>query len=98
MGIVVRFHPQSLRFILGRAKRQSRAGGYSYSILRIGCNEYYEAAIDKYKLGFLSGLELREAQQRLLEAEERLLLSRYNIKLCEISLKQLSGKIFSYLE
>ncbi len=61
-------------------------------------HEYYEAAIDKYKLGFLSGLELREAQQRLLEAEERLLLSRYNIKLCEISLKQLSGEIFSYLE
>ena len=59
---------------------------------------YYEAAIDKYKLGALSGLELREAQQRLLEAEERLLLAEYNIKLCEISLKQLSGDIFSYLE
>ena len=57
---------------------------------------YYEAAIDKYKLGSLSGLELREAQQSLLNAEERLLLSEYNIKLCEISLKQLSGDILSY--
>jgi outer membrane protein TolC len=58
--------------------------------------DYYEAAIDKYKLGALSGLELREAQQRLLEAEERLLLAEYNIKLSEISLKQLSGDILSY--
>jgi len=58
---------------------------------------YYEAAIDKYKLGSLSGLELREAQQSLLNTEERLLLAEYNIKLCEISLKQLSGDILSYL-
>jgi len=64
----------------------------------IVANDYYESAIDKYKLGALSGLELREAQQRLLEAEERLLLAEYNIKLCEISLKQLSGDIFSYLD
>ncbi len=59
---------------------------------------YYEAAIDKYKLGSLSGLELREAQQSLLDAEERLLSAEYNIKLCEISLKQLSGDILSYLD
>ncbi len=58
---------------------------------------YYEAAIDKYKLGTLSGLELREAQQSMLDAEERLILAEYNIKLCEISLKQLSGNILSYL-
>jgi len=58
---------------------------------------YYEAAIDKYKLGSLSGLELREAQQSLLNAEERLILAEYNIKLCEISLRQLSGDILSYL-
>ena len=58
---------------------------------------YYEAAIDKYKLGSLSGLELREAQQSLLNAEERLILSEYNIKLCEISLKQISGDILSYI-
>ncbi len=58
---------------------------------------YYEAAIDKYKLGSLSGLELREAQQSMLNAAERLFLAEYNIKLCEISLKQLSGDILSYL-
>jgi outer membrane protein TolC len=58
---------------------------------------YYEAAIDKYKLGSLSGLELREAQQSMLNAAERLILAEYNIKLCEISLKQISGDILSYL-
>lgn len=60
--------------------------------------EYYETSIDKYKLGSLSGLELREAQVSLQDAEERLLLAIYNIKLCEISLKQVSGKISEYME
>ena len=64
----------------------------------IVAREYYEAAIDKYKLGTLSGIELREAQQKLSDAEERLLSSEYNIKLCEISLKQLSGDILDYLD
>ena len=60
--------------------------------------EYYEIAIDRYKLGDLSGLELREAQNSLLEAEERLVQARYNTKLCEISLMQISGQVAGYLE
>jgi len=60
--------------------------------------EYYEIAIDRYKLGDLSGIELREAQNNLLLAEERILLAEYNTKLCEISLLQLSGEIGRYLE
>jgi outer membrane protein TolC len=60
--------------------------------------EYYEIAIDRYKLGDLSGIELREAQNSLLLAEERILLAEYNAKLCEISLLQLSGQISAYLE
>ncbi len=59
--------------------------------------ENYEIAIDRYKLGSLSGIELREAQNSLLESEERLLVARYNTKLCELSLLQLSGKIAEYL-
>lgn len=53
----------------------------------------YEIAIDRYKLGNLSGIELREAQNSLLEAEERLVQAQFNTKLCEISLLQISGKI-----
>lgn len=59
--------------------------------------ENYEIAIERYKLGELSGIELREAQNSLLEAEDRLLQAQYNTKVCEISLLQISGQIFSYL-
>jgi outer membrane protein TolC len=60
--------------------------------------ENYDIAIERYRLGELSGIELREAQNSLLEAEERLLLASYNTKLCEISLMQISGQITGYLE
>lgn len=55
--------------------------------------ENHEIAIERYKLGDLSGIELREAQNSLLEAEERLVQAQYNTKLCEISLMQISGQI-----
>lgn len=59
--------------------------------------ENYAIAIERYKLGDLSGIELREAQNNLLEAEERQSIAEYNTKLCEISLFQLSGQILNYL-
>jgi len=58
----------------------------------------YEIAMERYKLGELSGLELREAQNSLLEAEERLVQAEYNTKICEISLMQISGQSLIYLE
>jgi outer membrane protein TolC len=64
----------------------------------VTAHENFEIAMERYRLGDLSGLELREAQNSLLEAEERLLQAQYNTKLCEISLKQISGQIHSYLE
>jgi outer membrane protein TolC len=63
----------------------------------IAAQENYEIAIERYKLGDLSGIELREAQNNLLEAEERQSIAEYNTKLCEISLLQLSGQILTYL-
>ena len=59
--------------------------------------ENLDIALERYKLGNLSGLELREVQQSLLEAEERLLLVQYQTKLAEISLLQISGRIMEYL-
>lgn len=59
--------------------------------------ENYDIAMERYKLGDLAGIELREAQNSLLEAEERLVQAEYNTKLCEISLIQISGQITSYL-
>ena len=57
----------------------------------------YEIAMERYKIGDLSGLELREAQNSLLEAEQRLLTAQYNTKLYEISLAQISGMVDRYL-
>jgi len=59
-------------------------------------NENLEIALDRYKLGSLSGIELREVQKTLLDARERLLAVQYQTKLAEISLKMISGKIMDY--
>ena len=64
---------------------------------QVVAQENYSIAIDRYKLGDLSGIELREAQNSLLEAEERQSIAEYATKLCEISLLQLSGQILTYL-
>lgn len=58
----------------------------------------YEIAMERYRIGDLSGLELREAQNSLLEAEQRLLTAQYNTKLYEISLMQISGNITTFLQ
>lgn len=63
----------------------------------VAAQENYRIAIDRYKLGDLSGIELREAQNSLLEAEERQSIAEYSTKLCEISLLQLSGQILTYI-
>jgi hypothetical protein len=53
--------------------------------------ENMEIAFERYRLGALSGIELREVQVSLLDAEERLLGIQYQTKLAEISLLQISG-------
>lgn len=58
----------------------------------------HEIAMERYMLGDLSGIEMREAQKSLLDAEERLLSASYNTKLCEISLLQISGRVQEYLQ
>jgi outer membrane protein TolC len=60
--------------------------------------ENFENAMYRFRLGDLAGIELREAQNSLLNAEERLLQAQFNTKLCEISLLQISGQVTSYLE
>ena len=57
-----------------------------------------EIAMERYKLGNLSGFDMRQVQKSLLDAEERVLQVQYDAKLCEISLLQISGGIGYYLE
>jgi Outer membrane protein len=64
----------------------------------VAAKENHEIATERYMLGDLSGIEMREAQKSLLDAEERILSAQYDTKLCEISLLQISGKITHYLE
>lgn len=64
----------------------------------ITAQENHFIAYERYLLGDLSGIEMREAQKSLLDAEERILMAEYNTKLCEISLQQISGGILCYLE
>ena len=58
----------------------------------------YEIAMERYKIGDISGIQLREAQNSLLGAEQRLLNAQYRTKLYEISLMQISGKVEGYLD
>jgi adhesin transport system outer membrane protein len=59
-------------------------------------SENLDIALERYKLGSLSGLDLREVQKSLLDAKDRLLTVQYQTKLAEISLQLISGKIMSY--
>ncbi|MEE4213773.1 MAG: TolC family protein [Bacteroidales bacterium] len=60
-------------------------------------SENLEIAFERYMLGNLSGLDLREVQKSLLDAEERLLSVQYQVKSAEISLLLISGQITDYL-
>ena len=64
----------------------------------IAAKENYEIAMERYLLGDLPGIDMREAQKSLLDAEERILTAQYNTKLCEISLQQISGNILVYMQ
>ncbi len=64
----------------------------------ITAKDNYEIAMLQYMEGVLSGIEMREAQQSLLDNEERILSVQYDAKICEISLLQLSGKVMDYLK
>jgi outer membrane protein len=58
--------------------------------------ENLDIALERYKLGSLSGIDLREVQKSLLDARERLISAHYETKLAEISLELISGRIMGY--
>jgi adhesin transport system outer membrane protein len=58
--------------------------------------ENLEIALERYKLGSLSGIDLREVQKSLLDAKERLLSVEFLTKVAEISLQLISGNIMAY--
>jgi adhesin transport system outer membrane protein len=58
--------------------------------------ENQSIAMERYRLGDLSGLDLREVQKSLLDARESLLSVQYQAKLAEISLRLISGHVMEY--
>jgi outer membrane protein TolC len=61
-------------------------------------SENLEIALERYKLGSLSGIDLREVQKSLLDAKDRLLVIEFQTKLAEISLLLISGNIMDYYQ
>ena len=59
----------------------------------LAARENLSIASERYQLGDLSGIEFRESQRNFVEAESRLLLARYQVKISEISLLQLAGDL-----
>ncbi|MCU0472860.1 MAG: TolC family protein [Bacteroidales bacterium] len=58
--------------------------------------ENLNIAMERYKLGNLSGIDLREVQMSLLNARESLLSVKYQTKNAEILLLLISGRIMDY--
>lgn len=59
-------------------------------------SENLSIALERYKLGSLSGIDLREVQKSFLDAKESLLAIKFQTKLAEISLQLISGNIMAY--
>ena len=56
-------------------------------------SETVDIAIEKYRIGTLSGVEFREFQRSYIEAVKRLMNATYQAKVSEIGLQLLSGKL-----
>jgi len=54
-----------------------------------------DAAMEKYRLGSLSGIEFRDYQQSYLNASDRKLNALYQTKVSEITLRLLAGDLFA---
>jgi len=55
--------------------------------------ETLDIALERFRLGTISSLELREAQRSFLEAENRLINARFEAKFAETELLRLSGEL-----
>ncbi|MEX0843924.1 MAG: TolC family protein [Balneolaceae bacterium] len=61
-------------------------------------NQTVEIALERFELGTINSLELREAQQSLLNAENRLIDAQIAAKTAETELLRLSGRLLSKVE
>ena len=58
-----------------------------------GVRSQVDVALESYRLGMLTAVDLRDVQQGLLDAENRLLLAQYEAKSAELQLRMLAGNL-----
>jgi len=58
-----------------------------------GIRKQVEVALESFRLGMITAVELRDVQQGMIDAENRLLLAQYEAKAAELQLKWLAGKL-----
>jgi outer membrane protein TolC len=52
-----------------------------------------DISLEKYKLGNITPLEIREAQRNYLDAQSKFFTAQYQSKLAEVTLKQITNSI-----
>jgi outer membrane protein TolC len=55
--------------------------------------ENLDISMDRYQLGAISAVELRDVQRSYISATNRLIVANYNAKIAEIALKMLTGMV-----
>lgn len=56
-----------------------------------------KVAFEKYRLGAINDIELRETQKKYIDAQYQLLLSQFQAKNAEIELLRISGELYRVL-
>lgn len=64
----------------------------------VNAEETLDIALERFRLGSISSLELREAQRTFLSAENRLINSKYDAKVAETELLRLSGEMYALVQ
>lgn len=59
-----------------------------------GARTQVDVALESYRLGAITAVELRDVQQGLVDAANRLLAAHYEAKLAELQLKWLAGALY----
>lgn len=59
----------------------------------LNAEETLDIALERFRLGTISSLEFREAQRTFIQAENRLINAKYEAKVAETELLQLSGEL-----
>ncbi len=60
--------------------------------------ENVKVALEKYRLGAISDIELRETQKKMIDAQYQLLLSEFQAKRAETELLRISGELYKAIE